>query len=101
MQVALLTPDVEPEDLGLLPYFLSENDPRPAAEQFNEKYAHGGGWQPIPGCTLKGLTMRYPGDPPFKAIAMMKLRDEVVLIYEHSLVAILQPDGTFAVARMD
>ena len=38
---------VSVEMLGLIPYFLHPNDSRPAKEQFNERYAHGGGWQQL------------------------------------------------------
>jgi hypothetical protein len=31
----------------------------------------------------------------------MELRDELILIYEHSWVAIIQPDRTFETCRMD
>ena len=38
-----------PDDLGLLPSMLSEHDPRPAREQFDARYGHGGGWRPFTG----------------------------------------------------
>ena len=42
-----------PEDiLGLLPMIFDSNDPRPAREQANERYAHGGGWNPQEGWEL-------------------------------------------------
>jgi len=101
MNVLLLHPKATAEHLGFLPQMLNENDTRPAREQFDTNYRHGGGWQPIPGMTMHNTTLRYPGDPPFKPIAMILLRDEMILLYEHDLVCILQRDGTFEVARMD
>jgi hypothetical protein len=50
---------------------------------------------------MRGLELHYPGDPPFKPIAMMVLRDETILIYDYSIVAIVQPDGSFEACRMD
>lgn len=90
------------EMLGYIPQFLSEKDPRPAREQFDEAYKHGGGWQPFSGFTmLKNGDMQYPGDPPTRMIAIGALRDESIRVYEHAWVAIVQPDGSYEVCRMD
>ena len=101
MIVMLLHPDATPEHLGILPHMLSEDDPNPAKQQFHAAYPHGGGWQPISGFKLKGRTLHYPGDPAFEPIAMMTLRDETILFYQHAIVAIIQQDGSFEAARMD
>src|SRR5678815_3186018 len=85
-----------------IPCWLSPDDPRPAAEQLDEYYRHGG-WRPFEGFKFdkaKG-TIKYPGDPAHEPLAGMWLRDEMVLIYEHGWVAIVQKDGSFAVCRMD
>lgn len=92
--------------LGYLPDFLDDNDPRPAREQFNTAYAHGGGWNPRPadsGIELNIATGVYtfPDDPPQTPIGITKLRDETILVYEHGVVAILQADGSYEIARMD
>jgi hypothetical protein len=88
--------------LGYLPSFLSEVDPRKVAEQFNENYAHGGGWDPFQGFTLgTDFSLKYPGDPAMKPVAMLAFREEKVFVYESAWVAIVQPDGTFEVCRMD
>jgi len=42
-----------------------------------------------------------PGDPPFKPLAQAKLRDELIVLYEADFVAVIQPDRSFEVARMD
>lgn len=90
------------ELVGFIPQFLSEADERPAAEQFNERYAHGGGWQPFKGFTMdQSWSLHYPGDPQIDAVAYMKLRDETIVVYPYAWVAIIQPDNSFEIARMD
>jgi hypothetical protein len=91
------------EDLGLLPAFFDEGDPRTAKEQAAANYAHGGGWCPQDGWELSEdqMTAVYPGDPPQRALAVATLRDETLLLFPHAYVAIVQPDGAFEMARMD
>jgi len=90
------------EMLGFIPEFLDENDPRPAKEQLDSNYGHGGGWRSQPGFTmLPNGDLKYPGDPPFAMLAETQLRDEVIRVYNYAWVAIVQPDGTFEVCRMD
>jgi len=99
---AFLDPQMTPEHLGLLPMMLSEYDPRPAREQFDANYQHGGGWDPMKGFTLHdGNSLSYPGDPPLIPLAITKLRDELIVFYQYSWVAIIQPDRSFEVCRMD
>lgn len=93
----------DPEMLGLIPTFLLEGDPRPAREQFAERYQFGG-WDPTPGFTLHPITraLKYPGDPTLHPVGFTMLHDrEVVLVYPYGLVMILQANGDFEVARMD
>lgn len=89
--------------LGYIPLFLSEDDERPAREQFDANYVHGGGWSPLKGWHLTPVTGRivYPGDPPLDPIAVTRLRDETIYVYPHSWIAIVQKDGSYEVARMD
>lgn len=91
--------------LGYIPLFLSENDPRSAKEQFNANYAHGGGWQPFEGFKLdtcqEQFCLKYPGDRPMKEIGRGTLRNETIVVFEYSWVAIIQSDGSYAIARMD
>lgn len=90
------------ELLGFIPGFLSENDPRPAREQIDSAYQHGGGWSPFEGFKmLSDGNMQYPGDPPTRLLAETKLRDEVIRFYEHSWLAIVQQNGSFEVTRVD
>lgn len=101
----MLHPRATRDTLGFIPDFLNPADPRPAREQFNENYAHGGGWRPRPAGAFTvigdGDAIQYPGDPPFPAAAMTMLRDEKIIVYAMSYVAIFQPDGTVEIARMD
>lgn len=88
--------------LGYIPQMVLADDPRPAREQLHERYAHGGGWQPFEGFTLrKDRALTYPGDPPLIPVAFGQLRDEMIYVYESGWVAIVQPDGTFEASRMD
>lgn len=98
----LLHPRVTMAHLGLLPAFLSEGSPDPAAKQLGRGYSYGGGWSPVRGFRLRDDNhLLYPGDPPLRPIAETKVNDEVVCVYEHSFVAVIQPDRSFEVARMD
>lgn len=99
MKWTLLHPKATPAHLGYIPGFLKEEDPRPAAEQFRERYV--GGWHPFAGFKMTGEGLEYPGDPPMPAVAALKFRDEWIYLYAHAWVAIVQPDGTYEVSRMD
>jgi hypothetical protein len=93
-------PKFHPDMLGFIPMFLSEGDPRPAKEQINSKYQSG--WNSFPGMKmLPNGNLRYPGDPDYEILAETRLRDEVIRFYNYAWVAIVQPDGTFEVCRMD
>lgn len=91
--------------LGYIPRIVRADDPRPIAEQVATGYAHGGGYSPFG----KGMwkfdpktkTLRYPGDPPFKPIAELQVRDELFIVYQHAVCAVVQADGRFDVIRMD
>jgi hypothetical protein len=90
------------ETWGFIPGFLDESDPRPAREQFNERYR--GGWMPAPpGLKLDPATvsLTYPGDPPMRPVSVGQFRSEMLLLYPSSWVCILQKDGSWEVARMD
>jgi hypothetical protein len=90
------------DHIGMIPDWLNANNPQPAAKQLHECYGHGGGWRPFSGFVLgKDNSLKYPGDPPLYPIAEMKLRQELILIYQYSWVVIVQPDRTFEACRMD
>ena len=87
---------LQPEDLGALPSFLSDDDPRPAREQLDANYVHGSpNWR-----TEDGI-LYFPRDPPLPWIAMTMLREEMILLYPADFVAIVAPDGSFVFQRMD
>lgn len=94
-------PRVTNDMLGLLPYFLFESDPRPAREQLDDRYAHGGGWSPFRGFTMTSTALEYPGDPPMLLLAEAWLRDETLRFYEGEWLAVVQPDGSYEVSRVD
>lgn len=98
----MMHPQARPDMLGYIPGFLSENDPRPAREQLDTAYSHGGGWTPFHGFTiLPDGNLKYPGDPPVELLAETHLRNETIRFYNHSWVCIIQPDGSYEICRMD
>jgi hypothetical protein len=100
--IKFLHPSATADHIGEIPCWLSAADPRPAATQLDSAYRHGGGWKPFSGFKLhENNSLKYPGDIPLWPIAEMRLRDELILIYEHSWVVVIQPDRTFAACRMD
>lgn len=87
--------------LGYIPQWLSEANPKPAREQLNDGYRFGG-WQPFSGFTLRDdNSLAYPGDPITRPLASAKLRDETIVFYPSCWVAVIQPDRSFEVCRMD
>lgn len=100
MNWQLLHPQMTPRHLGFIPSFLSEDDPRPAKEQFNENYISG--WSPLRSFTMgKGHVLNHPEDPPMRPLARLQFREELILFYEYAWVAVVQPDGSFEVSRLD
>jgi len=99
----VLHPDATPEHLGFIPSFLNEDDPDPAAMQIDKNYQQGGGWQPLAGFTFNRKTheLSYPNDPPLHPLALALLRDEAIVLYEREWLLVLQPDGSYEVARVD
>ncbi len=87
--------------LGYIPDMLSDRDPRPAREQFDANYRQGGGWTPFKGFTMTARGLEYPGDLPMPLLAETTLRGETIRFYKCSWVAIVQPDGTYEICRMD
>lgn len=94
------------EIAGIIPQFLSEDDPRPAVDQIHAAYGHGGGWNDFEGFTLSGgakigYYLSYPGDPPMHELSRATLHDEILVLFQHSWFAVIQADGSFRVARID
>lgn len=97
---------VHPDELGLIPTFVNPRDPRPVREQIDGNYQHGGGWRPIQGYAMsfeEGINgqLQYPGEEPLEPIALIRVRDEMVILYRYGITAILQKDKSFEVARLD
>lgn len=98
----LLHPQMTMDNLGYIPYWLSEDNPKSAREQLDDGYRRFGGWQPFNGFKLEADNrLLYPNDPPTIPLAQTKLRDELIVFYPHSWVAVIQPDRSFEVCRMD
>jgi hypothetical protein len=91
------------ERAGYLPTFMHPDDMRPAKEQIDDAYQHGGGWRSFPGFTFNPAdrSLTYPGDPSFSPYLEIHLGDELVLVYPHDWVVILQTDGSWDVSRID
>jgi hypothetical protein len=93
-------PQFTPNMLGYIPSFLREADERSAREQINSGYI--GKWHPMGGFTmLANGNLKYPGDPPTQLLAETTMRGETIRFYDYAWVAIIQPDGSFEVARLD
>lgn len=92
-------PNASPEYLGLIPSFLDEADERSAVDQLNANYI--GGWVESTGCTIDPETraLKYPGDPPLSPLFITMMRDELVILYDCSMLAVVQRDNSYRVAR--
>jgi hypothetical protein len=99
----LLHPEMTHERLGLIPWWIFAGDPDPAWKQIHKHYEHGGGWRHgnMGFRMLAKHVLRYPGDPDLYPLAQARLRDELILFYDHAIVAILQKDGSFEASRVD
>ena len=93
---------VNDEFLGLIPEFISAADERPLVKQINANYGHGGGWRTVAKFVLKDDKLQYPGDSqPYLLIAQAAVRDETLMLFESSWVAVVKGDGSYEVARID
>jgi hypothetical protein len=102
IEIRILRRNVTMDHIGMIPHWLDEKNPQSAAKQLNDCYGHGGGWNPFSGFKLRDdNSLKYPGDPPLWPLAEMNMRDELIMIYEHSWVVIVQPDRSFEACRMD
>jgi hypothetical protein len=102
----LLHPRMTMDHLGLISLWINDEDPDPAWKQIDKNYQHGGGWNfASMSATFKvdpvTHVLKYPGDPPLRPRAQTKLRDELIVFYDHAIVAIFQKDGTYQIARID
>lgn len=88
---------------GWIPSFLVADNKDNAQTQFNQNYSHGGGWSPFSDKWVlhDDDSIEYPGDPTYKPLAYTYLHNQKVVVYPHAWVAIINPDKSFEVARMD
>jgi hypothetical protein len=104
IQVEYLQPHAR-ERLGYIPQFLDKSDVRPAKEQFNEHYAHGGGWSPMNGWSFDptSLRIKYSQDPSMLPIARMTLpkTKEIIYVYPNAWVLIVDSNASWEIARLD
>lgn len=94
------------EVVGFIPQFLSEEDERSAVEQIDAHYQHGGGWSDFEGFSLGQLSdgsyaLYYPEDPPMEELSRAQLRDETIVFFQCSWLAVIQPDGSYRISRCD
>ncbi len=101
VMLELVHPLATVDMLGFLPTWLDPADPRGAVDQFDEHYKRYGGWHDVPGWELRADRLSYPGDPDRPLIAKMRLRDETVMFFQGAWTAVVQPDGSYRVARLD
>jgi hypothetical protein len=108
-QWTFVHPQATPEMLGFIPSFLNEADSADAVTQLHSAYAHGGGWSDFKGFELIASAdlpivdwrLEYPDDPALRSIAYADLRAERIVLFEHAWVAVIQPDFTYRISRMD
>lgn len=92
---------------GFLPEIIQSGDDRPAAEQLDARYAHGGGFMPFEGFTLNRWEtvgkafITYPEDPPLREVSRAVLRDETLILFECEWLAIVQKGGSYKITRVD
>jgi hypothetical protein len=101
----MITISGKPSLWGHIPGFLQESDPRPARDQFN-RYNRGGGnraWLRIMGAAFDNatLTLTLPGERPMAAISALRFRSELLYLFDGNWVCIVQPSGSYEVAKMD
>lgn len=103
LTVAGFMAGITQEWLGFIPTFINPADPTPAAQQIDANYQHGGGWRPMKGWTLDPdtLAISYKGDETYQPWAIAKHGDERIVFYDCAWIAIVQPDGSFEIDRLD
>jgi hypothetical protein len=78
--------------VGMVEIFVHADDPRPVAEQLADRMKFSGGWQPID----------VAKDALGPVLAVAKLANgEVIEAYDERFIAVIEQDGSYAVARPD
>jgi len=96
-----------PDDWDFFPQLLDESDPRPAADQINERYV--GGWNSRMRfgvtCEPGTMTLRYTddraGEVTISPMSVMTFRHETLALFQSHYVVIMQPDESWDIARLD
>ena len=104
MSWELLYPGMRRDFVDGLPDFDDQSDDAESArEQLDRVYCdEGGAWHPTSGFDIKsGNELYRDGKFYSNPIAQAWLRHELILLYESDWVAVVQPDGSFEVARLD
>lgn len=98
----MLHPMMTMAHLGYIPSWLDDENPKDARAQLGDGYIWGG-WKPFHGDFRLNAnnSLSYPGDPILRPVAQAELRDETIVIYPHSWVAVVQKDRSFEIMRMD
>jgi hypothetical protein len=92
INIWLLRPGVG--GFGELPSWLDDTDARSAAEQLGER------WRPIDGAwRLEGSGL-WDSDYCHELLGAVRLPNQLVMLFENNLVAIVESDRSFAVARI-
>jgi hypothetical protein len=93
MNIWFLRPGVR--GFGELPSLLDDTDTRPGAEQFGAR------WQPIVEQTfrLEGSAL-HGGGVAHELLGAVRLPNEMVMLFENNLVAIVESDRSFKVSRI-
>jgi len=100
--------------LGFIPEILRDDDPRPVKDQMNERYEHGGGFHAFP--NKKRFTINDTAAEPCKLVyheddfvetmeewgrCWFPITEELVIVFDSAITAIIQKDGSFELTRMD
>ena len=86
---------------GLIPSFLNEASDAPTIKQLDA--GQPGGWRKFDGFTFdaKHEILSYPGDPPMKAMSKILFNNDIIMLFPHAWVLVLNADNRWEVARMD
>jgi hypothetical protein len=92
-----------PHVIGYLVNFLNPSDPRGAVAQIGTSYISG--WNDFNGFQLNKsgdrYSLAYPNDRPMRELSRTTMRGETIVLFEYDWVAVIQPNGSFKVARLD
>jgi len=103
LEIILRHPAAHIDMAGYIPGWLNKDNPKSLRDQLNDGYAFGG-FAPFKGFKMnKQEQLVYAGDPPQRPIVEFRSPNhkERVVVYEQAWVAVIYPDGSFEVCRMD